>query len=209
MSNPETSQTDATIRNFQIEHSQREYEQRRNHEYSLVLEYYRLGRQRIERIIYFSGAIPLATIAISDFQNFPKLVFVLGLTFSFFAYIFWFLNEFYGGHWRIDDARQRADLWFQFATAEDQARLKTEREESQSEYDPDAEAERTAIIIASLVIASFLSSLFAFLDQIVDIRWLPTPNLGVFAVGVGSACFALIVLWAIEFRKFLTIGEPS
>lgn len=209
MHDPITPQINAALEQQRIEHGQREYEQRRNHEYSLGIEYYRLERQRIERTIYFVGAIPLATIAISDFQVFPKLVFLLALVLSFFAYAFWFLNEFHGGHWRIDDAQRKADLWFRFATPDDHERLRKERKQRLSEYDPNHEADRTAKYVAGLLLGSFLCSVFAFSDQLIDVSYLPTPNHFVFAIGIGALGFALAGIWIYEFHKVLKVGEPS
>jgi cytochrome b subunit of formate dehydrogenase len=209
MRDPITPQINAALEQQRIEHGQREYEQRRNHEYSLGIEYYRLERQRIERTIYFVAAIPLATIAISDFQIFPKLVFLLALVLSFFAYAFWFINEFHGGHWRIDDAQQRADLWFRFATVEDQERLKEERKQRLSEYDPNREADHTAKYVAGLLLGSFLSSVFAFLDELVDVPRLPTPNHFSFAIVISIIGIVLAGIWIFEFHKILKVGEPS
>lgn len=203
-----TPQINAAHQQQMVEHGQREYEQRRNHEYSLVIEYYRQERQRIERVIYFIGAIPIAMLALKEFQDFPKFMLGAALAFSFFAYAYWYVNEVYGGHWRIDDARKRADLWFRFATQEDQQRLADERESFESGIDPSGEAARTSKYVVGLIFASFFSSLFAYVDQVVDIAWLSTPSMSLATALFAAICVALTAWWIYEFIRIDRLGAP-
>lgn len=189
------------------DHAQREYEARRKHAYDLERQHNQQERQRIERVVYFAGAIPLTSLTLSNLDQFPAVMMIVALGLSVFAYGFWFINEFYGTTWRVETAHAEADLWFRFADMKEQAeKARTLR---MSADDASHNADLTAKYVALYVWASFAASLFALIDQFVDINALATPNISdVLLIGAGAGLVSL-VFWLKEFHKIMKIGSAA
>lgn len=190
-----------------IEHANREYEARRKHAFDLERQHNLQERQRIERVVYFAGAIPLTALTLSDLDQFPAVMMIIALGLSVFSYGFWFINEFYGTTWRVETAHADADMWFRFADMKEQA--EKSRTLRMSANDASDSADRTAKYVALYLWLSFSASLFALIDQFVDIPSLPAPEISiVLLLGILIAVVSFI-FWLSEFHKIMKIGSAA
>ena len=181
----------------QREHRYRDYESRQRHADEFQLQLSQQERQRIERIVYYSGAIPLATLTLSNLHQLPAVLMIFALLLSVFAYGFWYINEFYGSAARSHKAQAIAARWEPYSAAVD--RQRREGEHRDAERRTSRNADRTANHVALFLVASFATSGLALVDQFVDVRFLTSPNIElVVAIGV-TVTVACLTWWAIEY----------
>lgn len=188
------------------EHAFRDDELLRNHKNSIALEYYRRRSQRIERMIYFVSAVPIAAITLTEFQLFPKLVFMLALLFSFFAYLFWYVLEFHDLAWRLKRAYEAVKDYDGPSASKYAEDLENFRKRH-PKYAPDKASICNGQILMALLIMSFFTSLFGFADQYTDMLGLPTPSSVHFVWAFIAAAGALLTVFILHFRKILNIAD--
>jgi len=132
---------------------------------------------------------------------------IVALGLAVFAYGFWYINEFYGTTWRVEDAHAEADRWFPFADAAEQ--VEKSREKKISSERASKEAERTSYFVAAFLWTSFAMSGLALADQFVDIDFLSAPSPIVFIFAWTVVFIIAAIFWLLEFAKTLRIGSVA